>query len=213
MTSVKEYFNRCDKQAFVDEKDIDLIHIYLNNKINFKQNTKIMSLGSGLCDLEKKLARDNPNSKFMCVDFIDRNLNLDEFNNIAVKELDLRKFNSIDFKESYDLIYSFSVLQYLSDDEIIKLNKELLKLINDDGIIYHFDIPDRRKKYISRFNKKINLDGNIFNITNKKMDFKDKYSRWISMGLFKDIRNADATIIYPSFRFDRFEVKINKAKL
>lgn len=210
MSDVKKYFNFSRKEAFIDEKDIQLAYIYLEDKINFDKSFRIMSLGSGLCHVEKLIALKYTNVKITCVDFIEEKIQMKEYKNLEYIKMDLREFRSLDFADEYDLIYSFSVLQYLSNIDIINLNNELLKLITDNGTIYHFDIPDKRKKYLSRMDKIINQHKTIYNIFNKNLDFKDSYSHWVSFKPFKNIENANVLITYPSFHYDRFEVKINR---
>lgn len=212
MNNIQRYFNISDREAFIDEKDIKLVYMYLEDKINFNRYSRIMSLGSGFCDVEKIIALNYPNIKITCIDFVEKEIKIENYNNIEYLNIDLRKFKATQFIDKYDLTYSFSVLQYLNNDEIINLNNELLSVLNKYGTIYHFDIPDKRKKYLSRINKIINEKRNILNIFKNDLDFKDSYSNWVSLKPFKNIENSDTIIRYPSFSYDRFEVKINRTE-
>ncbi|MDE4543212.1 class I SAM-dependent methyltransferase [Thermoanaerobacterium sp. R66] len=208
---VECYFNNTENENFIDEFDVKMVYYYITSKINFKLNSNVLSLGCGNLEFEKELSKNRPDLKIYGVDFIDKLKYFKGcFKNIYVVKKNILEIDNNSFENKFDVVYSFSVLQYLSDLDILNLNRQLLKLINDDGLIYHFDIPDKRKKYISRYNNIINSGKTVFSIFNGREDFNDLFSRWIDIRIFKKIKNASISIIYPSFKYDRFEVKIEK---
>lgn len=164
-TSIENYFNTADENSFMDKQDINLAYLYMKERIDFNNHFNILSLGAGLCSIEEKIATDYPSIEITCIDFIDYTRKIKK---VKFIKMDLRELYAIFFNSKYDLIFSFSVLQYFSNNEIIRMNKELLKLLTEKGIIYHMDIPDKRKKYISRLNKIINDKKNILSICRKK---------------------------------------------
>jgi len=49
----------------------------------------------------------------------------------------------ISFEEKFDLIYSFSVVQYFDYQAFNNLSNNLYKYLNKGGVIVHMSIPDK----------------------------------------------------------------------
>ena len=108
---------------------------------------------------------------------------------------------------TYDVIYSISVAQYLSEDELKSLNNHLLGLLSNKGVITHYNVPDRRRRFLYRINNAIVLEN--FKYCSSSYDFIDRYSRWCRRSEFLH-PNAITNFITPSIDWERFDAVIKK---
>ena len=80
-----------------------------------------------------------------------------------------------------------------------------MTILNKNGIIVHFNVPDKKRKSIYRVNNSI-----VFNdckYLTPKFDFVDKYSRWCERKEFIT-EKGKTTFITPSIDWERFDVII-----
>ncbi len=207
---IKAYFEQENCPSIVEHNKYEieqmLLHL-LKYNISFK-NKKVLILGSGDATLESKLCKMGKPLKITLID-LSENLLLDAKKKIPFADIIKcnLKCEKEKIKDVYDVIISFSVMQYFSHKNIVKINLYLLKHLNKNGVIFHFNIPDNKRKLIYRINNSIVM--NNIKYMNKKYDFIDKFSLWCDKKSFL-FSNVKTTFYTPSFNWERFDVKLEK---
>jgi len=120
---------------------------------------------------------------------------------------DLITQEPIPTEKTFDIIYSFDVMQYIPADSIIHVQKKLLDRLNDYGEIYHFGVPEKKRRWMIRLDNWF-TSGKIRNFFFSQ-DFIDGCSHWLKK---KDFYSESYKVMYftPSLRLERFDVKIQK---
>lgn len=120
---------------------------------------------------------------------------------------DLLSNNPVPTSKKFDIIYSFDVMQYIPARNIIDVQIKLLDCLKDSGTIYHFGIPERKRRWLIRMDNWF-TSHSLKNVFFPK-DFVDGCSHWLKK---KDFYSDAYKIMYftPSLRLERFDVKIQK---
>ena len=194
--------------SFHDLYDERLICSCILNHIGSDTKT-VLSLGCGDLSVERNLAETLPDIELMCVD------RLTSFHdslpdNIRFIQGDVNDEGIPAYKQKYDFVYSFSLLQYLKADNIKELNSILIGLLNDNGKIIHFDIPDKRKKLLYRMNTAVDMRVPLFRALSGQYDFIDSESRWHDIEKLSAVPNASVYIHASSIHFERCDMIIQR---
>ena len=119
---------------------------YYEKIIDFKSfppGSTVFDLGAGDCKITEELSLRYPNLEFIGVDFSDsllsgkkkiKTINMD----LRVPDSNLLKKNS----SNNVIALSFSVIQYLSENEYYRLMKAIFPICKE---VFHMSIPDDRK--------------------------------------------------------------------
>ena len=116
---------------------IKYIESYIRNK-----DLNLLSIGCGDMSIERALYANNSNLMITGIDV----LPLTHIDNVRYICADALTFNYGKLGAKFDLIYSFSFCQYITETQINNLNKLLVPLLVNNGHLIHFAIPDKRKK-------------------------------------------------------------------
>jgi predicted TPR repeat methyltransferase len=120
---------------------------------------------------------------------------------------DLKANEPIPTNRKFDIIYSFDVMQYIPAKNIVGIQIKLLDKLKNSGSIYHFGIPEKKRRWITRLDNWF-TSGSIKNFFFSK-DFVDGCSHWLRKKDFYD-KSYKVTYFTPSLRLERFDVRIQK---
>lgn len=171
-------------------------------------NLSALSLGCGDGRIEKFLLASSRPKSLTCIDISARNLKLarSRLPNAKFIQMDLRNFDTAAL-EAYDLIFSVALAQYLTDAEILSLHKNLFTVLNPGGKIFHFDVPDSRRKFIYRINNAIVMENWRYFLPSR--DFIDDFSNWCDRKSFR-AAGYKTTFLTPSYHWERFDAILEK---
>lgn len=171
----------------------------------------ILVLGCGNGNLERLLLDSFKVNSITLMDASKTFIEIAQKRCVEAKVLcaDLLTFDLDVFDKKYDIIYSFDVMQYVPVKHIIDVQNRLLKCLTDTGAIYHFGVPEKKRKWLFRIERWLTT-GNFWQLFHTN-DFVDKFSHWL---MKKDFYSDGYSISFvsPSFRFERFDVQIKKNK-
>lgn len=209
--SREEYFEdlNCSAIKSVMDVEYEIKFSYMKRIIQTFDNLDILVIGCGDGRLEKLLTDAHKVKSITLVD-ASRYCILQAQNRCNIADcicIDIAKINRHTFKHQYDIIYSFDVMQYLQPKEIRLLNSALIYYLRKDGHIYHFGVPEKKRKMLYRIEQCM-TEHSIRKIIFPS-DFIDKHSRWIEKKEFVSKR-YNYTFLTPSLRFERFDVIISK---
>jgi cyclopropane fatty-acyl-phospholipid synthase-like methyltransferase len=175
--------------------------------LDFKKNDNVLDLfgGNGLFAQEiAQLCRD--------VTVVDvskellNKINKKKYKNIKTVTKDIRKINF--YKKEYSKILIYAGIQYLTEKEVIDLFYKLFNCLQEGGMIYIGDIPEREKIWNFYNNKKRENDyfKSIINnspIIGTWFDYTwlEKMVKFIGFSESKKIKQKNE-MVYSHFRFD-----------
>lgn len=175
-SDIDKHFSKHNTKNLYDDNKL-YAEISVNNimdKININDNIEILELGCGDGIVSYKLAEKYKHCKFICVDGSNDNIKYARcYNNSENIEYITSNFlNLPDYicNKKFGLIMSFNSMQYVTTDDFITLNKKLLYLLDNNGVVFHFSLPDVRKRIATLFatyyrnNKFSNLCNILINI-------------------------------------------------
>ena len=144
-----------------------------------------------------------------CVDLSERNLNIARKNlpqNVRFVCMNLNNFQC-ELLTEYDIIFTASAAQYFKSCELKKLHKNLAPCLQVGGKLFHFNVPDNRRKFLYRFNNALIMKNVKYLLPH--FDFIDKFSHWHDR---KDFYSEEYSVkfITPSHNFERFDVCMEK---
>jgi 2-polyprenyl-3-methyl-5-hydroxy-6-metoxy-1,4-benzoquinol methylase len=122
-----------------------LIEFIVKNDIK-----RVLDFGCGDGKVLYAFALMYPNINFVGVDLSEENINLatEKFSapNISYHRV-VGSVNDLSNLGKFDLIFSFSVVQYFDTQSMSILIKQLIDLLNDDGALVHMSIPNLNHFY------------------------------------------------------------------
>jgi 2-polyprenyl-3-methyl-5-hydroxy-6-metoxy-1,4-benzoquinol methylase len=156
---LKEYFNKTISSEFEIRGDISKLGelIYLNHYMSrfvlttdLSASNNILEIGCGDGKISSKLARILPKSTFTCIDLSEKLIKEAKTKN-PEKNINYLSatIEDLDPNKKFDLIFSFSVLQYISPLEIKDFNKKCNDLLTNQGSVIHMSVPklEMRDRY------------------------------------------------------------------
>lgn len=226
--NVKLFFSNCSSDKLYNIKNpfsVQFIASHISNAIDFTSRTQALELGCGDGAVSREIAQKYFYCTFTCTDASKSAiLNANDNNSsLNIKYICINAFDAPSklIKESYDLIFSFNLAQYIRHDEFIKLNINLIPLLKKNGYIVHFSIPDIRKKFATifatnslRYNFLWSLFRSLFAMTRKNhfCEYEaDGYSLWHSpIKIIHDLKyNFFVSAITPSDLWYRFDLYLH----
>lgn len=210
--NVKQYFenSNCCSIETSELDDIEAITRYIKNNISFLETSNILVLGCG----------DGSKERSIFIKSNSVNIYLNDFSRTLIKQAQINNPNAVcicsdisDISEKvgdkkFDLIYSYSVLQYFKKRDIKKINVSLFSMLNPNGQIIHLNVPDKRRKIIYRLNKAIVMKNIKYIFPGN--DFTDEFSYWVSPRSFEKIKKSTITFVTPSYDWERYNVIIKR---
>ena len=191
---------------FHDAKDEGMIIKYIESYIRNK-DLNLLSIGCGDMSIERALYANNSNLMITGIDV----LPLTHIDNVRYICADALTFNYGKLGAKFDLIYSFSFCQYITETQINNLNKLLVPLLVNNGHLIHFAIPDKRKKKLYKKNRKLDLNRHSNSSVTTSTDFIDEQSRWIDLNKLRIPENTDMYLSADRLYFERFVQHIIKS--
>lgn len=209
MKNLTEYFNQknCPAVNNLSVAEVKKICAHVQALLKF-EDKEILSLGCGDGRIEEILFSEVKLKKITLADISERNLKMAQEKLPYAKfiQSDLRKFPAQDF-ESYDFIYSLSLAQYLSANELRTLHKNFFDNLKPEGKIFHFNVPDNRRKFLYRVNNAIIMEDLKYLLP--RYDFIDEFSRWCKKKDFY-AEGYNTKFLTPSYCWERFDVVLTK---
>lgn len=207
--SLENYFNLddCPSVENLSIAEVKGICLHVQSRVNL-DGLKVLSLGCGDGRIEEFLLTGIRPKKLTCVDLSDRNLQIarQRLPKASFIQVDLRNFSDVAF-ESYNLIFSISVAQYLAKEELKTLHEKLLKHLESNGKIFHFNIPDKRRRFLYRLNSAIVMKDWKYLLPSH--DFIDEFSRWHDRSSFY-AEGYQTKFFTPSYHWERFDALLEK---
>ncbi|MBR2734148.1 MAG: class I SAM-dependent methyltransferase [Selenomonadaceae bacterium] len=99
------------------------------------------------------------------------------------------------------------VAQYLTADELKNLHAKLFDVLAADGKIFHFNVPDKRRKFLYRINNAVVMEDWKYLLPSR--DFIDEFSRWHARSSFR-AAGYRTKFFTPSYCLERFDALLQK---
>jgi len=118
---------------------------FMDSGVNM-DGAKVLEIGCGDGKVTQHLANIFPNTYFLAIDFSENNIRIAEKDYVAeniqyeVANVATDKWSPL---SQYDLIFSFSVVQYFDPFSYRKLQEKLFRNLAVGGVIIHMSIPDK----------------------------------------------------------------------
>ena len=186
--SVKKRWNK----LITGHEDLIYEDYLMLNFLNNQNNLKLLSIGSGVCSHEIKLATYSNFSQVTCIDIADNLLHIAKSNadNLGLKNIEFlcEDLYKIDFNENdFDIILFHSSLHHFSNIQYLISNK-IKKWLRPDGhlVINEYVGPNRlqfNETQIAYINKGLSLLPTPFKKRFKTNKIKRKFygSGWLRM--------------------------------
>ena len=210
--NLEKYFEQDDCPAVknLSEAQVKGICLHVQSRVVLDE-LKVLSLGCGDGRMEEILLTHSRPKSLTCVDISERNLQ------IARRRLpeaeficaDLRNFSASSLG-TYDLILAVSVAQYLTAAELKKLHEKLFHILETGGKIFHFNIPDKRRKFLYRLNNAVVMEDWKYLLPSR--DFIDEFSLWHDRKSFR-AEGFTTKFFTPSYCWERFDALLKKISL
>ena len=124
-----------------------LTEFFLINKVN-----RVLDFGCGDGKILQAFAKKYPDVSFVGADLSEKNISLarDKYSssNISYHRV-LGGVEDVSHLGSFDLIFSFSVVQYFDVQSMKILSQQLKSLLNPQGALVHMSIPDSKHYFRS----------------------------------------------------------------
>lgn len=210
--NLEKYFNQAECPAVENLSAFEVKGICLHIQSRVKiDELKVLSLGCGDGRIEETLLAAAYPKKLTGVDISERNLQLARrrLPDAEFIQADLRNF-SVAVLESYDLILAISLAQYLTADKLKNLHAKLYEHLEADGKIFHFNVPDKRRKFLYRLNSALVMEDWKYLLPRR--DFIDDFSRWHDRKTFR-AEGYRTKFFTPSYHWERFDALLEKISL
>lgn len=206
---LKDYFNqlKCPAVENLSETEVKGICLHIQSLIKL-DGLKVLSLGCGDGRMEELLFAANRPKKLICLDISKNNLEIARrrLPEAEFIQADLRNFSAEDF-EAYDLILAISLAQYLTAEELKILHEKFFEHLESGGKIFHFNVPDKRRKFLYRLNSAIVMEDWKYLLPSR--DFIDEFSLWHERKTFR-AKGFTTTFFTPSYHWERFDALLEK---
>lgn len=206
----REYFglSDCPSVLKVSEADIAGMSLHIIGAGVDLDGRRILSVGCGDGRIDAELLRHFTPSRVVLSDFSGKFLE-DAGKRIPGAELFLSDAESLPdgLSGEFDVIYSVNMAQYLTAPQIMKMNISLSKSLSEGGKIYHFGIPDSRRRFLFRINNAIVMKNAKYLLP--RCDFIDSFSFWHRRNTFR-AEGFTSHFLTPSFRWERFDAVLEK---
>ena len=110
------------------------------------KDLKILDVGCGEGMITRYFSELYPKNKYLGIDLSDKNIEIAneryKSENIGFTQSDISQ-SKHNIEEKFDLIFSFSVIQYFDKESFILLTNNLRNILNKGGVIVHMSIPDK----------------------------------------------------------------------
>lgn len=146
---VKDWF---DNATGTDIRRIDsayghlLYATYLLEVINAPFGSRILEIGCGDGVVMKKMSELRPDLEFCGVDISQTMVSKSMLANPTSIIVAANAADSIPINGTFDIIFSFSVVQYLQEKDIVNCCMECSRLLRRGGRIFHLAIPNRNQR-------------------------------------------------------------------
>lgn len=220
--SLKKFFNGSNENLLrnsiknvVDEHlthyELRIGEILNNNKVK-----RILDVGCGEGKVLSSFAKRYPEIEFIGIDISSQNIKTAK-KDFSLENTSYYNLNIIDGFQGlgkFDLIFSFSLIQYFDHISSINLSKSLQFILNPNGFIVHMSIPDirYRKKHLkpknfSFLNYTLFLARLILILIKKKKNYDKNSFWWDAKILKKHYEGPDTSVeILPSDSWYRFDL-------
>lgn len=206
---VKNYFSLTDCPAVENLSRTEVVGIALHvcSRIEI-DGLEVLSLGCGDARIEEALLASARPKNLTCVDISERNLKIARrrLPEVEFVQADLRNFSANSFG-TYDLILAISVAQYLKEDELKNLHEKFFEHLRVGGKIFHFNVPDKRRRFLFRLNNAVVMEDWKFLLPSR--DFIDEFSCWHERKSFRAVGFA-TKFFTPSYHWERFDALLEK---
>lgn len=204
-----KYFNQVDCPAVENLSAAEVAGICLHIKSRVEiDGRKVLSLGCGDGRIEAALLAAARPKILTGVDISDRHLKIARrrLPEAEFIQADLRNFFAAPFG-TYDLVLAISLAQYLTEDELKNLHGKLFDMLAADGKIFHFNVPDKRRKFLYRINNAVVMEDWKYLLPSR--DFIDEFSRWHGRKSFR-AAGYRTKFFTPSYCWERFDALLQK---
>ena len=162
---LKEHFNSSSEKLLrstardIVEKHLLHYESRLGKYLKDSNVKKILDLGCGEGKILKEFASRYPNKEFVGVDLSSSNINLakEKFQTENIKYFVADASISLDNLGEFDLIYSFSLIQYFDTRVCQDLANNISSILRTNGVLVHMSIPDDIHYFRSLVPEKLNL--------------------------------------------------------
>ena len=210
--SLEKYFEQdeCPAVENLSAAEVKGICLHVQSRIKI-EGLKILSLGCGDGRMEENLLAETRPKKLTCVDISERNLQIARrrLPEAEFIQADLRNFSAAAL-DTYDLILAISVAQYLTAAELKNLHEKLFDRLEARGKIFHFNVPDKRRKFLYRLNSSIVMEDWKYLLPSR--DFIDEFSCWHDRKSFR-AEGYVTKFFTPSYHWERFDALLEKISL
>lgn len=175
------------------------------NNLNLTKDDRVIDLGAGSGSITFPCSKKV--NHIIAVDISEQLLsNIPKNKNLSIIKKDIRDLNFD--KESFDkIIFNFAI-QHFSDKEVIELSSKLYYWLNEGGLIYIGDIPDRNKLF-TFYNNPERKKALINSILNDKPIIGNWFNKQFLKEVFKHagfkkviIKKQPSYFINSHYRFD-----------
>lgn len=206
---MEKYFNQAECPAVENLSAVELKGICLHVQSRIKiDGLKVLSLGCGDGRIEETLLENSSPKSLTCADISERHLEIvrRRLPEVEIIQTDLRSFSAEIFG-TYDLILAISLAQYLTADELKNLHEKFFEHLTADGKIFHFNVPDKRRRFLYRLNNAVVMEDWKYLLPSR--DFIDDLSLWHDRKTFR-AASYSTKFFTPSYHWERFDALLQK---
>jgi len=116
---------------------------YLLDALNAPNGARILEIGCGDGVIMRKMAELRPDLEFWGVDISQAMIKKSMLANPESNFLVANVADAIPINETFDIVFSFSVGQYLQQEDVVTCCIDCTRLLRKEGKIFHFAIPNR----------------------------------------------------------------------
>lgn len=207
--NIENYFNQvnCPAVENLSAEEVKGLCLHVQSRVKI-DGLKVLSLGCGDGRIEEILLNEARPKMLTCIDLSEKNLQIarQRLPQAEFIQADLRNFSG-DFLGSYDLILAISLAQYLTATELKNLHEKLFNHLESDGKIFHFNVPDKRRRFLYRINSAVIMEDWKYLLPSR--DFIDNFSLWHDRKAFR-AKGYSTKFLTPSYHWERFDALLEK---
>jgi len=123
---------------------------YILKYCNIKSGSRVLEIGCGDAMVMKRMKSIRPDIEFFGIDISSSQIDKAKSNLKDAKFKISNAVESIYFDQKFDVIFSFSTIQYIQRSDLKAFNSNCIQVLSDKGKICHMSIPDinKKKKYL-----------------------------------------------------------------